>query len=327
MRLDDSYGLALRLYPQSPTLPASPGPLCGLYLGAIRSAVHAPVVTTLYTNFIASLDGRISLEPVSGGCRVPASITNPRDWRLFQELAAQADCLITTGRYLREWASGCAQAPLPLDSDRYPDLAQWRQQAGLPPQPDVAVVSTGKACPIPQEWIEQGRRIWLFLPAGRACEVRVGNRPVCPSPADRSGPTANTAHTGGTDNGTTNSGVGIGAHYSGTRLRGRLLRETLSALGYRCIYSVAGPRIAHTLIADAALDTLFVTTRHQLLGGNSGTFETLLEGEALRPTQSWPLTWLYLDVSNNGAAAAEEGAGQHFARYDRKESGRRDDDS
>jgi len=44
---------------------------------------------------------------------VPRAIANERDWRLFQELSAQADIFLTSGRYLREWAKGQAQEILP----------------------------------------------------------------------------------------------------------------------------------------------------------------------------------------------------------------------
>ena len=49
------------------------------------------------------LDGRIAL-PAAGRSshQVPPAIANARDWRLFQELAAQADLLITSARYFRQ---------------------------------------------------------------------------------------------------------------------------------------------------------------------------------------------------------------------------------
>jgi len=45
---------------------------------------------------------------------VPDSVANPRDWRLFQELAAQADVLVMSARHLRELAAGAAQDSLRL---------------------------------------------------------------------------------------------------------------------------------------------------------------------------------------------------------------------
>jgi hypothetical protein len=64
----------------------------------------------VYSNYVMSLDGRIALGCPHPG--VPKAITSDADWRLYQELAAQADVLLTSGRYLREWAEGRAQASL-----------------------------------------------------------------------------------------------------------------------------------------------------------------------------------------------------------------------
>src|SRR5690606_6878447 len=76
----------------------------------------------VYTNFVTSLDGRIAVErPDGSGLMVPSQTANPRDWRLFQELAVQADILITSGRYLRDYAGGRAQEILRIYDD--PDLA------------------------------------------------------------------------------------------------------------------------------------------------------------------------------------------------------------
>lgn len=60
---------------------------------------EAPFV---YGNFVSSLDGRIALMDTAGGeSYLPEALTNPNDLRLFFELEAQADCLITHAGYLR----------------------------------------------------------------------------------------------------------------------------------------------------------------------------------------------------------------------------------
>ena len=43
------------------------------------------------------------------GMTVPKATSNERDWRLFQELAVQADIIISSGRYLRDYAEGQTQ--------------------------------------------------------------------------------------------------------------------------------------------------------------------------------------------------------------------------
>ena len=81
---------------------------------------------------------------------VPKDTANERDWRLFQELAAQADLIISSGRYLRDWADGRAQEILQTDDPRFADLRQWRQDRGLSPQPDIAIISGSLNFPVPE---------------------------------------------------------------------------------------------------------------------------------------------------------------------------------
>ncbi len=96
----------------------------------------------MYTNFIASIDGRIALAQPDGHRQIPGEITNRRDWRIFQELAALSDVLITTGRYLGDVAHNRAQEVLPVSHDAdYDDLRAFRRDRGLSDQPAVAIVS------------------------------------------------------------------------------------------------------------------------------------------------------------------------------------------
>src|SRR5699024_875342 len=74
----------LRLFPG----PAGPAPLHGLYLDERLRPPGMPGRPFVYASFIASLDGRISLpDPDTDIHKPPPAITNPRDWRLLQELA------------------------------------------------------------------------------------------------------------------------------------------------------------------------------------------------------------------------------------------------
>ncbi|WP_187147866.1 RibD family protein [Halorhodospira halophila] len=236
----------------------------------------------MYANFVTSLDGRISLD-AGVGCRVPGTVANPRDWRLFQELAARADCLITSGRYLRELAAGCAQDALPVGSE-FTDLQQWREDQGLNPHPDVAIVSGSADFRIPATLREQGRRIWLFVPEDAATDALRRHQ---------------------------DAGAEVAAQFPGRRVTGRQLRETLGALGYARVYSVAGPQIAHTLVADGSLDTLFKTVRHRIIGGEPGAFETIIEGPGLENPADFRLRWLYFDP---GEGPGDE---QQLLRLDR----------
>ena len=89
---------------------------------------------------------------------VPKKIANKRDWRLFQELAAQADIIISSGRYLRDWAEGRVQEILRVDDPEYADLKEWRLAHNLSPQPDIAIVSNSLRFPIPDVLTAGGER-------------------------------------------------------------------------------------------------------------------------------------------------------------------------
>ena len=134
----------LELFPEA----GRPRALEGLYRDApLTRKSSGPFV---YTNFITSLDGRIALDDTDGQHRVPSAIANPRDWRLFQELAAHADVIVTSGRYLRDLNLGQAQDHLPVsEADAFEDLRRWRLERGLSAQPDIAILSYGLSFVLP----------------------------------------------------------------------------------------------------------------------------------------------------------------------------------
>src|SRR5689334_17075453 len=87
-----------RLFPQ----PGDTRPLRGLYLSHDlrgRANTDQPYI---YSNCVVSLDGRIAVADANGSSGPPRSIAHDNDWRLYLELAAQADAVLTSGRRLRE---------------------------------------------------------------------------------------------------------------------------------------------------------------------------------------------------------------------------------
>ena len=258
-------------------------PLTGLYLGhdLRRLAADAPFV---YANFVASLDGRIAIpDTAKGGMKAPPNIINDRDWRLFQELAIQADLIITTGRYLRDYAAGKAQELLRVyDDPRFADLTAWRATQGLSPQPDLAVVSRSLDFPVPDALAHGGRRVVIVTDARadmrrvRELETQVGEILI--------------AGAAGVD--------------------GKTFVNLMAGAGYRVIYSAAGPKIAHMLLAGGVLDRLYLTQVGRLLGGSP--FASILDGPLLETAVDMPLRALYYD------ADSVEGAGQLFGCYGRR---------
>jgi riboflavin biosynthesis pyrimidine reductase len=269
----------LQLYP----LPAAEMPLAGAYLShQLRQHAEKTGKPYIYANFVASLDGRIAIPHPSGrGQMVPKTTANERDWRLYQELAAQADLILSTGRYLRDWAEGRAQEILRVDDPRFADLREWRENHSLPAHPDIAILSASLDFPIPPVLTAAGRRVVVFTTANqdpervKEIEARAGE-------------------------------VFVAGESS---VSGALLAQSLTELGYRTIYSAAGPRVMHLLTAGGVLDRLYLTIANRLLGGQP--FSSILEGPLLEPALNLKLHHLYLDPH------ALEGIGQLFAGYDR----------
>lgn len=279
MRSDDFSHPVARLFPPEPTGPA---PLLGLYLHADLPD-RGRCGPWVYSNYVTTLDGRISLVDQRTGVEgVPDTIADPRDWRLFQELACRADVLIASGRYMRNLHAGTAQDVLPLgESEAFEDLRAWREAHGLSPQPDVAVVSASLDFSIPPVFIRQQRRI-VVLTAGSPPPQRI--------------------------QALEDTGARVIRVNAGDRVSGAKAINCLGNLGYRRVYAVAGPQVLHTLVSDDALDTLFLTLRHRLVGG---TGSSILSGSALAPPMDLTMRWLYQDLT-------PDAVGQCFSRFDRQ---------
>ena len=257
-------------------------PLNGTYLSHdLRRRALASDTVYVYSNFIASVDGRIAIpDPRGEGLMVPKQTANERDWRLFQELAAQADLIISSGRYLRDWAAGKAQEILQVDDPRFKDLRDWRQEQGLAPQADIAIISGSLRFPIPDVLTTGGRKVIVFTTADpdleRVAEIE--------SKAGK---------------------VYVAGEQS---VDGRRMVRTMGELGYRSVYSATGPKVLHLLLEARVLNRLYMTYANRILGG--APFATIVDGELLSPAVDVHLRNIYLDPH------ALDGLGQLFVVYD-----------
>jgi riboflavin biosynthesis pyrimidine reductase len=271
----------LQLYP----VPAQSQPLQGLYLSdALHRCLDNSQQVCIYTNYIVSLDGRIALAEHAGGdTRVPQALANPVDWRLYQELAAQADLLLTSGRYMRELAEGQAQDSLPIsDKPEFADLRAWRQQRGLPAQPTVGVITA--SLDLPYEFMKSSLQHEVILFCGD-------------SPPE--------------------SKLTLATQYGfrvvrcangGARVDGKILQEYIKRQAYHQVYAIAGPGILETLVRAGVLNRLYLTQVHRLLGGQE--YDTLLETARLQPPAGFSLKALYLYTDS------ETGLEQMFFIYE-----------
>ncbi|NIS81129.1 MAG: pyrimidine reductase [Anaerolineales bacterium] len=269
----------IQLYP----LPSQEFKLEGLYLDHnLRRHGEQQKRPFVYTNYITSLDGRIAIpRPDGAGVMLPAQTINTRDWRLFQELAVQADILITSGRYLRDFTAGTAQDILRVyDDPQFADLKSWRLDRGLAPYPHLAIISGSLNFPIPKELVSEERSVTVFTIREveqerlQAIESQIGKVIVV-----------------GEDS-----------------VDGGRLVDSLSALGYRTVYSTAGPKVLHLLLSAGVLDRIYLTFAHRVLGGDP--FASIVEGSLLDPSADFRLKTLYFDPF------ALDGVGQLFASYD-----------
>lgn len=279
MRTDMNERRLLRLYPT----PHGECAIEGVYLGDPMPRRDSDAEPFVYANYVSSLDGRIAVDnPRAGRRSAPPTIANPRDWRLFQELAARADALIVSAAFLRGLAEGRTQEKLPLGADpAFDDLHRWRRERGMPPQPAMVILSRTLDVALAERCTGFQRPVYFAV--GR-----------------------------GGDRGTLKAVEATGARVlmagEGLHVEGRPLIDALGCEGYRRIYSMAGPRVLHTLLKDRVLDRLYLTHVHRLLGGRA--FDTLLEGDTLDPPVSLVPHALFYDPG------VDDAAGQFFAAYD-----------
>jgi len=271
--------LVFQLYPP----PFQEKPLKGLYLDQQLYNLGRKDNPFVYANFLSSLDGRIAVDDVkSGRSYLPENLTTPDDFRLFLELHAQADCLITHGGYLRALAE--KRLGNILQVGRYPDtedLVLWRKENGLKPQPAIVIASASLDFTMPRDIHQFGQEV--FIVTGNSADRR------------------SVEYWEKRD---------FKVLRAGTErwVEGRPLVSILGKLGYKSIYLIAGPSMLDTMVRDRQLDRLYQTLSHQLMGGES--FHTLLPGPVLGAAGLLKLRRLYYDSS------AANGVGQWFSQFE-----------
>jgi riboflavin biosynthesis pyrimidine reductase len=269
----------IRLYPH----PGGKTTLAGLYLAHQIHKLGTPASPFVYANFLASLDGRTALEDISQSTTyIPKHLTTASDFRLFMELHAQADCLITHGGYMRALSEGRLGNILQIRDEK---LVEWRRSQGLKDQPAVVIASASLNFPMHQSLHEHAQT--MFIATGRnAYPERIRywqelNYPILIAGNDRS-------------------------------VQGAPLMLELRRLGYKSIYLIAGPDMLDTMIREKQLSRLYLTMTHQLIGGKD--FRTLLTGDPLGPEGNLILKSMYYEPGS------PPGSGQFFMQFDLNQS-------
>ncbi len=268
-----------QLYP----LPSKKVPLQGLYLSHRVHTLGKTGNPVVYANFLSSLDGRIALEDSkSKASYVPKCLTSANDFRLFLELAAQADCLITHGGYLRALAEKRLGNILQIGiTPETNDLAEWRKKESLSLQPDIVVASGSLDFTLPHSIKTHHQKCYIAT-GSSANPERIHYWEQKGYSVFRAGPN--------------------------NLVEGKPLIEKLKNIGYKSIYLIAGPQMLATMVKDGQLTRLYHTSSHQLLGGSD--FHTLVSGSELGTNGHLKLASLLYDPD------ALSHPGQWFAQFD-----------
>jgi riboflavin biosynthesis pyrimidine reductase len=264
----------LRLYPE----PSEKIPVKGLYLAHQLHKLGTAESPFVYANFLSTLDGRIAVEDAAQGTtHIPKHITTVSDFGLFMELHAQSDCIITHGGYMRALAEGRLGNILQVKDQ---DLAEWRRNNGLPPQPAVLIASASLNFPMHASLQEHAQAV--HIATGRNADpdrIRYWQ------------------------------GLGYSMLFTGDdrNVQGAPLVKALSGLGYKSIYLIAGPQMLDTVIREKQLSRLYLSMTHQLIGG--ADFRTMLTGPMLGPEGNLMLEALYYEQDS------PPGSGQFFMQF------------
>ena len=269
----------LELYPHAGTMRA----LDGTYLAHGLHLLGTSEQPFVYANFVSSLDGRIAVvEADTGESYVLEDLTSGHDWRLFQELQAQADCMVTHGGYLRALAARKFQDILQVGVSKHAlDIGRWRSAHGLTRQPAIAIVSRTLDFPIPPSLERHDQPVHIIT--------------ATDSPADRVAFWRD-------------RGYEVTVAGPAASVEGAPMIRALGAQGYARLYLLAGPQMLETVMRDGSLSRLYLTLTHQLIGGEM--FHTLTAGPRLGRAGRLQLHTLYYD------AVAPKGTGQWFSSFD-----------
>ncbi|MFL6655632.1 MAG: RibD family protein [Sulfurifustis sp.] len=249
-----------RLYP----FPAARLPLSGLYLAHRLRERGTHGRPYIYSNFIASLDGRISERDPRTQRRVfPRVLRHPHDWHAYLELAAQADAVVLSGRRLRELGAETDTELRCMPDLASGPLADWRRQHGLRPQPACIVLTSSFDLPIRASDSRSDGEIIVVTGAGSVGRAQSSRFEIISVP--------------------------------GPRVSGDDVYRLAVDRGFWTVYAISGPDVFNTLMSTGRIDRLYLTLSLQLIGGREP--DTLLHGDALTPPPGFALHELYLDTS------------------------------
>lgn len=271
-------------------------PLEGLYLGQRLLEMSKEIGrSVVFADFLTDKNGVVAKADKPAHFQIPRELKNPSDWRLFQELMAQADVIISTGAYFKRLTSpGNAAQDILYQFEpgkEFEKLGQWRLSAGYNKRsPDLAVVSHHLDFEFPEELIKSGRKIVIFTTDAMANSVK-----------------AKALHNAGTlINGNGEAGVDGSS----------MIATLANGMGYRVIMMASGPSVLELLLAAKCLDLLYVTQAQlEIPFDDSATVQTIFSGgKQINDLKAFSLSHQFVQEN----VVAEDGSllSQLFLRYD-----------
>ncbi len=291
-RLPDSEKVT-QLFPEKRQVP-----LDDLYLRQGLADLSAKIGKTLViTDFLTDRNGVIAVADERRNFRVPLELRNASDWRLFQELLAQADVIISGEAYLKRLSVPGSQVEDALSQFEpgkgFEDLGEWRLATGYKKRsPDLAIVTRSLDFKLPKVVMESGRRITIFT-----TDKLAGSKQA---------------------RALTSSQVSVvGSGEAGVE-GGRMIAHLDLEMGYRLIMMATGPRVLQLLLKAKRLDLIYVTEAYlEIPVDDPSSVQTILpEGKKINELKEFSLNHQYLQenvATKNGSKIS-----QSFLRYDRK---------
>lgn len=249
----------------------------------------------LIANYVCDLNDVIARKDENGEFEVAGELKNNPDWRLFQELTAQADVVITGAGYLKRFAKAGEGAENVIDQfakgGQFEELGNWRVEHKLKRNPDIAIVSRSLDFDIPQTALKDGRKVMVFTTHEGAVS-----------------PKAKELEEKGV--------LVIGAGKAG--VDGKIMIDFLILkMGYNVAKMTTGPRVLKILLDANVLDELYITrVQREILARPEDTQTILGPGKKVSDLPGFVGKKLF---HQEGIKTADgEMASQDFWVYDNK---------
>ena len=275
-------------------------PLEGLYLGERLAELSVKIGRSLVvTDFLVDRHGVIAKADGQQHFKVPLELKNSSDWRLFQELMAQAHVIISGEAYLKRVSAPGSHAQDIFSQfepgKAFEKLGDWRLSAGYKKRsPDLAIVTRSLDFKLPEGVLRSGRRVAVF-----ATDALAGSSQAAALTAS----------------GVTVVGSGLAG------VDGNRMIDTLSnGMGYSVIMMATGPGVLQLLLEAKRLDLFYLTEAQlEILFDDPATVQTILPaGKKVGELREFRVVHRYFQEN----VTAENGSriSQVLLRYDKKDA-------